>query len=121
MSVKLRPAQAEDLPDIAALDISAHPNFPIVTIPFAKASDCQAVFLSRYTYFFHHPEYHYIVATSGEEIVGFLLWGKPNKGVDFKEWEPQLPDGTNLKFFEFLLPAIEEEKAKYFNPELYGM
>ena len=121
MSITIRPGEAKDLPDIAAVDIAANPDHPIVSIPFAKASDRQAVYLDRHTYYFNHPEYHFIVATSDDEIVGTLLYREPEKGLNIPEWEPKLPDGTNLKFFETLLPLIEKNNARYDDKSLYGM
>lgn len=119
MPIDLRPGQPVDLPDIAAVDIAANYNHPAIEIPFAKASDCHAVILDRYTYFFNHPEYHFLVATSEDEVVGFLVWRKPgDEGI--AKWEPKLPEGTNLKFFRTLLPASEMDKARYDNDGLYG-
>ena len=121
MSVRLRPGQAQDLPDIASVDIVASPNHPIVSIPFAKAADRHAVFQARFTYLFHHPEYKFIVATLEEEVVGFLIWRKPEKNVDVERWEPKLPDGTDLRLFGVFIPAIEQNRLQYDNDELYGM
>jgi hypothetical protein len=120
MSISLRPGVSYDLPAVAALDVAANFTHPVVALPFTKPSDCYDVFLDRYTYFFNHPEYHFIVAISDEETVGFLVWRKP--GVEKTgKWEPKLPEGTNLEFFGTFIPASEMDKARYDNEGLYGM
>ena len=119
MAIQLRPGLSSDLPAIAALDIAANYNHPVIVIPFARPSDCQAVFLERYTYFFNQPEFHFTVATSAEEIVGFLVWRKPGE-EKIAKWEPKLPEGTDSKFFGKFMPASEKDKARYEDEGLYG-
>jgi hypothetical protein len=120
MVIQLRPGLSSDLPTIAALDIVANHDHPIIAIPFVQPSDCQTIFLDRYTYFFNQPEFYFIVATSKDEIVGFLVWRKSGD-EKIPKWEPKLPEGTNLKFFGIFISASEKDKASYDNEGLYGM
>jgi hypothetical protein len=116
-TLTLRPALASDLPTIAALDLEANPTHLIIAIPFANASDRQKTFLSRCTYQFNHPDYNLIISVSEEKIVGFLVWRKQEKIL---EWKPNLPEGTDLKFFGKFLPALEGNKKKFDPFECYG-
>jgi len=52
--------------------------------------------------------------------VGFLVWRKPGE-EKIPKWEPEMPEDANLKFFGSMLPAIEEDKARYDNEGLYEL
>jgi hypothetical protein len=57
--------------------------------------------LDRYNYFYQsrNPKCTFLVATAGDEIIGYLLYQKPPGDEEPGECNPSFPVGTNLKFF----------------------
>jgi hypothetical protein len=66
------------------------------------------------------PEYTFLVATVGDEIVGYLLYQKPPGEEEPGEWDPKFPDGTNLKFFEKVFREIKAAKKQYNLKDCWG-
>jgi hypothetical protein len=125
MQVLIRPGTAADLPQIARLDLLANPTNPTTYLPWAKQTDAYPLFLSRYTYYFNHPAYHFLIATpteKSEEVIGHLIWRKKLAGQEFgvEEWSPTFPEGFNLAFFATFLEHGAVGKTEWKTDELYG-
>jgi hypothetical protein len=125
MQVLIRPGTAADLPQIARLDLLANPTNPTTYLPWAKQTDAYPLFLSRYTYYFNHPAYHFLIATPTEksdEVIGHLIWRKKLAGQEFgvEEWSPTFPEGFNLGFFATFLEHGAVGKTEWKTDELYG-
>lgn len=68
------------------------------------------------------PDYKGVVAcTPGEEkVVGFLIWRRPKEeGEQLEEWTPKLPEGTNERFLEVFLSAIEKGREQWSVEDLF--
>ena len=114
MSITIRTALEEDFIAMYKMDLAANATHPFYVIPWKTAGPgaCKAFILDRYQYLYHsrNPKYTFIVATAGDEIVGYLIYQK-NPGEDEpEEWNPNLPDGTNLRFFEKVIPEVKAAK-----------
>jgi hypothetical protein len=126
MKIHIRPGTAEDLPSIARLDLIANATKPITYLPWAKPADAYPVFLSRYTYYFNHPAYHFLIATpsleKSDEVIGHLIWRKKLAGENFgvEEWNPTFPEGFNMAFFERFLEKANAGKKEWGTDGLYG-
>lgn len=115
MSITIRTALEGDIPAIYKLEAAAQSTHPVFTIPWKSAADCDAMFMDRFKYFFNsrNPEYTFLVATAENENIGYLLYQKPPTEGERKEWEPTLPDGTNMRFFEKVLAEGKANKNQY--------
>jgi hypothetical protein len=104
MSIQVRAAFEEDFLAMCKLDVAANATHPVYVIPWTPASPTvlEAFVLGRYKHLYHsrNPEYFFLVATAGDEIVGYLIYQKPPGAGEQEEWNPDFPDGTNLEFFE---------------------
>lgn len=109
MSSTIRSATAADVSTIANLDFFVNLNHPITQIPWPSQADGLNMFNDRYQFFFKQPEYHFLVAEVGSEIVGFAIWKEAKKG---EEWKPDFPEGTNLKFFGALVATAEQKQKE---------
>jgi hypothetical protein len=95
----IRPVLTTDLPSIVRIDAATQPNEPIVKIPWVKPEDFFAAGQDRYEWMLRRGDYKGLVACDEEKVVGFLIWRRPKKeGEELKEWVPNLPEGTNLRF-----------------------
>jgi hypothetical protein len=116
MSIAVRTALEGDLPAILKADAAANFTHPAFTIPWKSAADCEAVILSRFRFLFNNrnPEYTFLVATAENEVIGYLMYQKPPMEEEQKEWEPNnLPDGTNVRFFEKVMGEVKAAKSQY--------
>ncbi|CZR51764.1 uncharacterized protein PAC_01641 [Phialocephala subalpina] len=137
--IKIRPALTTDLHQIVVLDLVANAQHPIIAIPWKSYSDLYGVFLSRYLNFLNYPKkFQFLVATipsnsttvddpwggkvEVEEVVGYLVGATPKAksgkgdgkgGEGGEEWNPVLPEGTNMKLFTYFLGGLTEDKKKY--------
>jgi ribosomal protein S18 acetylase RimI-like enzyme len=116
--ISLRPALASDLPEIASLDIAAHPHHPITRLAWSDPSDAYPIFLSRYQLLFSLPYYHFLVATQPtssslssspssseeeqEEIVGLVIWKEGGKHEE-PEFKPEFPPTANMGLIQYFL------------------
>ena len=124
MSITIRTAVEEDFLAMYKMDLAANATHPVYVIPW-KAADpgaCKAFILGRYKYLYHsrNPEYTFLVATAGDEIVGYLLYQKPAGEEDPEEWNPNLPDGTNLRFFEKVIGEVKVAKTQHNLKDCWG-
>ena len=99
------------------MDSATNATHPFYVIPWKAAGPgaCKALILDRYKYLYYsrNPEYTFLVATAGDEIVGYLLYQKPPGEEEPEEWNPNFPDGTNLKFFEKVTGEVKVAKKQY--------
>jgi hypothetical protein len=99
------------------MDLAANATHPFYIIPWKTAGlgACEAFILDRYEYLYHsrNPEYTFLVATAGDEIVGYLIYRKPLGEGEPGEWNPTFPNGTNLKFFDKVFGEVKAAKKQY--------
>lgn len=127
-SYTIRPALVTDIPSITRIDSEVNANAPIAKIPWARPEDFIAGLQDRYEWFFRRPDFRGLVACTpsekpedGEKVVGYLFWKRPKKeGEELKDWEPNMPEGTNLKFLAMYLSAMEGGKKGYDIDRLFG-
>ena len=114
MSVTVRIATKEDFVAMYEMDLAANATHPFYVIPWQLPGPAalKAWILDRYSHLYHsrNPECSLIVATAGKEIVGYLIYQKPPTEAELEEWNPVLPDGTNMKFFEKVIPEVKAAK-----------
>ena len=124
MSIRVRTALEEDFLAMYKMDLATNATHPVYVIPWKAASPgaCEVVALDRYKHLYHsrNPEYTFLVATAGDDIVGYLLYQKPPGEGEPEEWNPNFPDGTNLKFFEKVLGEAKGAKKQYNLKECWG-
>ena len=74
MSITIRTALEEYFLAMCKMDSAANATHPFYVIPWKAAGPgaCEALILDRYNYLYHSrsPEYTFLVATVGDEIVG---------------------------------------------------
>jgi len=106
------------------MDSATNATHPFYVIPWKAAGPgaCEAWMLDRYKYLYHsgNPECTFLVATAGDEIVGYLLYQKPPGKGEPEEWNPNLPDGTNLRFFEKVFREVKVAKKQYKLKDCWG-
>jgi hypothetical protein len=117
MSITVRIAHEDDFPAIYEMDCATNIAHPIYVIPWKEAGPgaCDTVCLDRYKHFYQsrNPEYTFLVATDGDEIIGYLVYQKPPSAGESEEWKPSFPEGTNLRFFDKVLGGAMEAKKQY--------
>ena len=110
------------------MDFAANATHPFYIIPWKTAAGglgaSKACMLDRYRHLYHsrNPEFTFLVATAGDEIVGHLLYQKPPRAGEEEpeEWNPSLPDGTNLRFFEKVFGEIKAAQKEYNLKDCWG-
>lgn len=109
---------------MAKMDSATNATHPLYVIPWKAAGPgaCKGLVLGRYKHLYHcrNPEYNFLVATAGDEIIGFLLYQKPPGEGEPSEWNPAFPDGTNLGFFEKVFGEVKEAKKQYDLKDCWG-
>jgi len=117
MSIRVRTALEEDFLAMYKMDLATNATHPVYVIPWKAASPGarEAFVLDRYKHLYHsrNPEYTFLVAMARDEIVGYLLYQKPPGEGELEEWNPNFPDGTNLKFFEKVFGEVKVAKKQY--------
>jgi hypothetical protein len=114
MSISIRPGTSADFPQIAALEAKANADYPIYTIGFPSTAALETVMLSRLPFYLQNPHYHLLAATTAEdEVVGLLIGkGTAKDGSKVEKWVPKMPEGTDLKFFEYYFGLVEKQKKE---------
>lgn len=116
MSATIRIAHKEDLPALFKVDYATNITHPFYVIPWKATAPGtrEACILDRYTYFYDcpNPKGTFLVAVAGDEIVGFLVYRYPTVGEPV-EWNPDFPDGMNVRFYEKVVGEIEAAKKQY--------
>jgi hypothetical protein len=124
MSITVRIALEEDFLAMCKMDLAASATHPVYVIPWKATGPwaCEAFILDRYNYLYlsRNPEYTFLVATAGDEIIGYLLYAKPPGEEESGEWNPRFPDGTNLRFFEKVFGQLREAKKQYNLKDCWG-
>jgi hypothetical protein len=124
MSITVRTASEEDFLAMCKMDLAASATHPVYVIPWKAAGPgaCEAFILDRYNYLYHsrNPEYTFLVAVAGDEIIGYLLYQKPPGEEEPGKWNPNFPGGTNLKFFEKVFGQVEVAKKQYNLKDCWG-
>ena len=124
MPVTVRTALEEDFLDMYKMDLATNATHPFYVIPWKATGPgaCEAWILDRYKYLYHsrNPEYTFLVATAGDEIVGYLLYQTPPGEGELGKWNPSLPNGTNLKFFEKVIREVKVAKKQYNLKDCWG-
>lgn len=99
------------------MDFATNATHPVYVIPWSGAGPgaCEAFILERYKHLYHcrNPQYTFLVATAGDEIIGYLLYSKPPGEEQPEEWIPALPHGTNVNFFDKVFGQVKAAKKKY--------
>jgi len=123
MSISIRPATPADFPKIAAVEAKANADDPGFTIGFPSTAALETVFLNRLPFYHRHPHYQLLVAVTAEdEVVGNLIAkGTAKDGSFVEKWEPKLPEGSNLKFFEYYFGLVSKQKKESGVEGLAGM
>jgi hypothetical protein len=125
MSIVVRTALEEDFLAMHKMDFAANATHPFYVIPWKAAGPgaSKACMLDRYKhlYYSRNPEFTFLVATAGDEIVGHLLYQKPPGEEEPEEWNLSLPDGTNLRFFEKVFGEIKATQKQYNLKDCWGM
>ena len=121
----LRPATFNDLESILDVDLAANPDHPLLSpVPWPPGFNFRPMFLERRQHVIQDPNYGHVVAVDpSRSIVGFIAWTKPVGKTEqqYPEWEPTIPEGTNMEFLLAYMNARNEQKATYFTEDLYGM
>jgi hypothetical protein len=124
MSIRIRTALEKDFVAMHKMDFAANATHPFYIIPWKTAGlgACAAFILDRYEYLYHrrNPEYTFLVATAGDEIVGYLIYRKPLGEEEPEEWNPTFPNGTNLKFFDKVFGEVKAAKKQYNLKDYWG-
>jgi hypothetical protein len=124
MSIRIRTALEEDFLAMHRMDFAANASHPFYIIPWKTTGlgACAAFILDRYEYLYHsrNPEYTFLVATAGDEIVGYLIYRTPLGEEEPEEWNPTFPNGTNLKFFDKVFGEVKAAKKQYNLKDCWG-
>lgn len=124
MPITVRTALKEDFLAMYKMDSAANATHPVYVIPWKAAGPGarEACILDRYQHLYHsrNPEYTFLVATAGDEIIGYAIYQNPPVEGEREEWNPNLPDGTNLKFFEKVLGEVKVAKQQYNLKDYWG-
>jgi len=124
MSVTVRTALEADFLAMYKMDSATNASHPFYIIPWKAAGPgaCRAWILDRYRHLYNScsPKYTFLVATAEDEIIGYLLYQKPLGEEEPEEWNPTLPDGTNLRFFEKVTGEVKVAKSQYHLKDFWG-
>jgi len=106
------------------MDLAASATHPFYVIPWKATGPGarKSWILDRYKSLYHsrNPESTFLIATAGDEIVGYLIYQRlPGEG-ELEEWNPNLPDGTNLRFFEKVFGEVKVAKKQYNLKDCWG-
>jgi hypothetical protein len=124
MSITIRTALGEDFPAMCKMDLASNATHPVYVIPWKATGPgaCEAFIMDRYKYLYHsrNPEYTFLVAVAEDEVIGYLIYQKPPLEEEPREWKPNLPDGTNMRFFEKVFGDVQEAKKQYNLKDCWG-
>lgn len=95
MAYTIRPAIASDIPVIAKLGWTVNKDDPVSQIPWASTSEGLIDYTRGLESHFQQPQYHFLVALEGENIIGYLFWSQPG----YRKVRPNL-ERMNHKFLE---------------------
>lgn len=117
MSITIRAALEEDFLAMRKMDLAANVVHPFYVIPWKAVGPeaCEDFILDRYKHLYHsyNPPCTFLVATAGDEIIGYLFYREPLGEKEPDEWNPSFPNGTNLKFFEKVLGQVKVAKNQH--------
>lgn len=117
MALSVRTASEEDFPAMCKVDEAANATHPFYVVPWKAAAPGapKALIFDRYKHLYRcrNPEYAFLVATAGDEIVGYLIYQKPPGEEEPEEWNPHLAEGANTRFFEKVFGQVREAKKQY--------
>jgi hypothetical protein len=120
----LRQATFNDLESILDVDLAANPDHPLLSpVPWPPGFNFRPMFLERRQHVIQDPKYGHVVAVDPSgSIVGFIAQTKQVVKTEqhYPEWEPTIPEGTNMEFLLAYMNARNEQKAKYFLEDMYG-
>jgi hypothetical protein len=99
------------------MDYAANITHPFYVIPWKATAPgaCEAWVLDRYRHLYEtqNPKGTFLVATAGDEIVGYLLYKHPPGEGELEEWNPSLPEGADMIFFEKVFGEVKKAKKLY--------
>jgi hypothetical protein len=125
MSITVRNAFEEDFMAMCKMDSATNNTHPVYVIPWKAAGPgaCESFILDRYKhlYYSRNPKYNFLVAVARDEIIGYLIYQRPLGEEEPEEWNPNFPDGTNLKFFEKVFREVKVAKRQYNLKDCWGM
>jgi hypothetical protein len=117
MSITIRTALEDDFPAMCTVDLEANATHPVYTIPWKAAGPgaLKAFILDRYRHLHHsrNPDYTFLIAMAGDDLVGYLFYHKPPREGEVEEWSPSFPNGTNLEFLEKVIREVKAAKRQY--------
>jgi hypothetical protein len=125
MSISIRIAVEEDFAAMCQMDYTTNATHPGYVIPWkaAPAGACEAFIMDRYKFLYHnhHPKATFLVATSGEEIIGYLMYQNPPGEEEPVEWKPSFPEGTDVNFFAKVFGEVKMAKKQYDLKDCWSM